>query len=80
MVVLTDAVESRRPTLTIVQNLPAIILQWPVWAADFTLTSTNSLSSNAWAQVDRPVMANGYVLSVTLPAQSGSQFFELRKP
>ena len=80
VVVLTDAVESRRPTLTIVQNLPAIILQWPVWAADFTLTSTNSLSSNAWAQVDRPVMANGYVLSVTLPAQSGSQFFELRKP
>ena len=73
-----------QPSLLIAKTNQAVIVSWPVVAADWLLEHTNRLSGGSvpWPVVPPPYQINGDIISVTFtnPSTGGSQFFRLHKP
>ena len=68
-----------RPTLTLSKTNDTCWLSWPVSAADFTLQSSDNLSSG-WSNVVASVLTNGSLVGVTQDGSGRTRFFRLRKP
>ncbi len=69
------------PNLKAARSGNALILSWPLTAADFVLDQTATLGiSNSWAQVSPPYVTNPADVSLTVPATFSSHFYRLREP
>ena len=70
-----------QPTLALNNNVGALTLQWPAWAAPFSVWSTTNLTPpTAWTQVTNAPATNGGNLSLNLSATNGSGFYRLQFP
>jgi len=70
---------STAPLLTIQATGNGFVISWPVDAAGFALEATASLSAPDWQAVNQQPTTNGLSQSVTVPRNSTSQLFRLRK-
>jgi arabinan endo-1,5-alpha-L-arabinosidase len=69
-----------QPTLSLANNDPSSIsLQWPSWAAPFSVWTTTNLSSPIiWASVTNPVVNSNGLPTVILPFDTDNRFFRLQ--
>ena len=69
------------PGLTMSHAPGALTLQWPAWAAPFTVWSTTNLAPPVtWTQVTNMPATNGEALYLTLPNAGESSFYRLQFP
>jgi len=70
-----------RPALAAALAPDGVVLTWPGWASNFNLYATPDLSTPAtWSVVTNPVTISTDTRTVTVPADIGNRFFELRSP
>jgi hypothetical protein len=69
------------PKLAITQAGSQVTISWtqPIWVSGYTLKSTPSLSSPAWAAVPGVVDQGGGSYSVPVTTGAGSQYFAVRQ-
>jgi len=69
------------PVLSISKSGQNVLLQWPVWASDFTLQSADMASLPvSWTNVVITLQTNGANVEATLPASSPQSIFRLQHP
>jgi hypothetical protein len=70
------------PILSVARTNANVLVSWPAPAPGWTLGQTNLLTGlpGAWPPVTFPYVTNGGVISVTVPATGGPQFFRLQQP
>ena len=72
--------ESTLPTLSIACGDNSVILQWPLWAAEFTLQHTQNLAeSGTWTAVTVVPTIVGSQFQVTLSPLAPQEFFRLKR-
>jgi len=70
---------SESPQLSIARSGGSLLLGWPLWASDFTLTSNTSLAGPNWQSVKTLPVTNGQQLNLTLPPAGSPSFFRLQR-
>ncbi|HVM48010.1 MAG TPA: choice-of-anchor Q domain-containing protein [Candidatus Acidoferrum sp.] len=74
------AFELGSPGLSIARQPPKAVISWPGYYGDFQLESVATLAaSNNWSNVTNPVSNSGTTYSVTVPADTGNEFYRLQK-
>ena len=74
-------VSTTTPSLGLVAANGALHLIWPSWAANYHLYSvTNLIPPISWLPVTNGITATNGVLTITVPTDSDSAFFQLRSP
>lgn len=69
------------PLLTIVRSNNVAIVSWSDTATGFRLENNSNLSvTNGWATAPQTRATNGGQISVTVPADSGNNFYRLKNP
>jgi hypothetical protein len=68
------------PLLNIVRSGTQVVISWNGPAGGFVLQQSPSLLSGSWTNSPATVTTNGSVISVTVPAASGYQYFRLQNP
>jgi hypothetical protein len=68
------------PLLNVVRSGTQAIISWSASASGFVLEQSSTLMPNSWLTNSATVTTNGGVISVTVPASSGYQFFRLYNP
>jgi hypothetical protein len=68
------------PSLTVTRSGTHAIISWNAPATGFLLEQSSTLTSNSWTVSSATLSTNGGVISVTVPANSGYQFFRLVAP
>lgn len=69
------------PLLTITRSNSFAIVSWPDTATGFRLENNNDLSlTNGWATAPQLRVTNAGIISVTVPATSGNNFYRLKNP
>jgi len=63
-----------------VTNATGLVLSWPAGATGFFLQKNTNLISTNWTTFIGSVSSNAATISVTIPAQSGANFFRLVHP
>jgi uncharacterized delta-60 repeat protein len=67
------------PSLNIARSNAFVIVSWPVTALNFQLQENMDLSlPNSWLPVTQTSVTNADKISVTVPANVGRRFFQLR--
>ena len=66
--------------LSISRNHNTLRIQWPAASAGFALESAHALQADAWAVVPISPIVEGDQNVVTVEAETGTQFFRLRRP
>ena len=69
-----------QPPLSISVTPGNINVSWSAAQATFQLQSTSDLAKGSWAVVSTTPVQNGGTLTVTLPADAGTQYFRLVGP
>jgi len=70
-----------RPALAAALAPDGVVLTWPGWASNFNLYATPDLSTPVtWTVVTNPLTISTDTRTVTVPADIGNRFFELRSP
>ena len=69
-----------QPTLQAKLSGTALVLSWPVSAADFNLETCGGIGSGTWSNVSATAVTNGAVIQVSMPASNTVQFFRLSDP
>jgi hypothetical protein len=65
--------------LSIARQPPNAVISWPGSYGDFQLESVAALAvSNHWSTVTNAVSSSGTNYSVTVPANTGNQFYRLK--
>lgn len=65
------------PLLSISRSGTQAIISWPVTTGNFVLQFTSSLASQSWAASSALWSTNNGVVSATVPANSGYEYFRL---
>jgi hypothetical protein len=70
------------PLLSVTRTNGSVRISWPLPAAGWSLGRTNQLTGlpGAWPPVPPPYLTNAGVISITVPAAAGNQFFRLQQP
>jgi len=69
------------PVLTTSNADGALMLQWPAWAAPFTVWSATNLAPPViWTQISNSPATNGSMLLLALPNTNASSFYRLQLP
>jgi len=69
------------PTLTIILSAGSLNLSWPGWAGTFSVyQATNLTPPTLWLPVTNAVSSNNGQFNLTVPIDSGFQFFNLTSP
>jgi hypothetical protein len=69
------------PLLTITRSNIFAVISWPDAATGFRLENNNNLSlTNGWATAPQTRSTNAGIISVTVPASSGNNFYRLKNP
>jgi hypothetical protein len=69
------------PLLTITRSNSFAIVSWPDTATGFRLENNNNLSlTNGWATTPQARSTNAGVISITVPATTGNNFYRLKNP
>ena len=69
------------PTVALSNSSGTITLQWPTWAAPFTVWSTTNLAPpTTWTQFTSPLATNAGNLQLNLATTNESRFFRLQLP
>jgi hypothetical protein len=68
------------PTLTVVRSGSQAIISWPATATGYVLQQSPTLMANSWSASSATMTTNGGIISVTVPATSGYEFFRLENP
>ncbi|MEI6075951.1 MAG: LamG-like jellyroll fold domain-containing protein [Verrucomicrobiota bacterium] len=68
------------PPLLFSNGSGALMLQWPGWAAPFSLWGTTNLASPVWSPIAGVPAATRGNLQLALPATPGSIFYRLQLP
>ncbi len=69
------------PSLVMSNDLSSLSLQWPMWAAPFSVWSTTNLAPpTTWSQITNAPATNAGNLLLNLSATNESRFFRLQFP
>ncbi|MGI8967318.1 MAG: hypothetical protein ACR2H1_14710 [Limisphaerales bacterium] len=69
------------PLLTITRSNSFAIVSWPDTATGFRLENNSNLSiTNGWTTAPQTRSTNGGQISVTVPADTGNNFYRLKNP
>jgi len=69
------------PSLHVSLTSQQVVISWPLWASDYLLESSQTLSgNNGWSAVDTPTTGIGGALAVTKAASDAATFYRLRQP
>ena len=69
------------PLLTLTVSGNSYILSWPAASTGFRLEVNSNLgNTNSWGTVPQGQSTNSGVISVTVPASAGNNFFRLKNP
>ncbi len=70
------------PTLSITRSGLNVVLAWPSPSTGFALQQADSLDSFPipWANTAGVVTDNGFIKSITLPANVAKRFYRLQRP
>jgi hypothetical protein len=68
------------PLLNIVRSGTEAVISWLTPASGFVLEESPTLTANSWTVSSATMTTNNGVVSVTVPAVSGYQFYRLRNP
>jgi hypothetical protein len=80
-ILVTTALSSAAPKLTIVSSGGTVMISWPASAADFVLETADALISPIlWQPVTIPPVTIGDKKVLTVNASSGQSFYRLRRP
>jgi hypothetical protein len=71
---------SGAPLLSVVRSGTQAIISWSASASAFVLEQSSTLMPNSWSTNSAPLTTNGRVISVSVPATSGYQYFRLYNP
>jgi hypothetical protein len=70
-----------QPSLSLSASPGTLTLQWPAWAAPFSLWSTTNLApAVAWTKITSAPITNGGNLLLNLPITNDSRFYRLQFP
>lgn len=70
-----------QPAIDMLSSSNQVQLSWTALAAEFKLqSSTNLLLANGWVNVAGAPVQTNHLLTVSLPATNGAQFFRLSNP
>jgi arabinan endo-1,5-alpha-L-arabinosidase len=69
-----------QPVLALSNGSGALTLQWPVWAAPFSLWSSTNLASTAWIKINDAPITNGEILLLNFPTTNDNAFYRLQFP
>ena len=70
-----------QPSLTMSNGQSSLTLQWPTWAAPFSVWSTTNLAPpTTWSQATNEPATNAGSLLLNLSATNESRFFRLQFP
>ena len=73
--IYTGVAPTTAPVLSVKAEGTQYLISWPTSVSGYVLESATSLTQSAWSNVSG-VSAN----SVSIPSDSASRFFRLRKP
>jgi len=68
------------PLLSVVRSGTQAIISWSAPATGFVLEQSSSLLPNSWSTNTGTLTTNGVVISVSVPATGGYQYFRLSNP
>jgi hypothetical protein len=68
------------PLLSVMKSGTQAVVSWSATATGFILEQSSTLLSNSWTGSTATLSTNGGIISVTVPATSGYQFFRLHNP
>jgi hypothetical protein len=69
------------PPLLSISNAPGMsILQWPAWAAPFSVWWTTNLESPVWAKIADVPSSDADNFIIPMPNTNGSMFYRLQFP
>ena len=68
------------PALGISQANEAVRLAWPLWASNFTVQASASLSPGSWTNLSVSLLTSNGVNVVTQPVGAGARFYRLHQP
>lgn len=68
------------PLLTVATSGKQATISWPVPASSFVLEESPNLTKGSWAVSTTTLTTNNGVVSATVPAGSGYQFYRLHSP
>jgi hypothetical protein len=66
------------PLLSVARSGAQAIISWSASASGFVLEQSSTLMPNSWSTNTAPLSTNGGVISATVPASSGYQYFRLQ--
>jgi len=68
------------PTLMLSTAPGGLTLQWPAWAAPFSMWATTNLGSAVWIRINGTLVTNNGNLFLNLANPYGSSFYRLQFP
>jgi hypothetical protein len=70
-----------QPTLLLTNGAGTLTMQWPAWAAPFSVWSATNLAPPvAWVQITGTFVTNSGNVLLNLPATNGAAFYRLQYP
>jgi hypothetical protein len=68
------------PLLSVLRSGTQAVISWSAPATGFVLEQSSSLLPGSWTSSAATITTNGAVISATVPASSGYQYFRLHNP